>query len=314
VIAPMLAVPGHLPTDDHNWAYETKWDGMRAIAIIDRDGLKLMSRNDRDVSVSFPELAPIAEATGVTQLVLDGEIVALGSDGRPSFGRLQRRMHVSNVGEASELSRSDPVIYIVFDLLYLDNQSALDLPYHERRELLDGLGLADARWPVPPYFAGGGPDALQASKELHLEGIVAKRLDSSYRPGQRSPNWRKIKNIRTQEVVIGGWKPGSGNRATTIGSLLLGIPSMTGLTYVGKVGTGFTMTALESLQRQLRQSSTSPFENTLTRAEAKDARWVTPSVVGEVAFSDWTDDARLRHPVWRGLRPDKARDDVVIEG
>ena len=178
-------------------------------------------------------------------------------------------MHVSNPGEAAELSHRDPVIYVVFDLLEVQNQSLLDQTYRERRELLDELGLDDARWPVPPYFAGGGADALQASKDLHLEGIVAKRLDSIYRPGQRSPNWRKIKNIRTQEVVIGGWKPGAGNRTSTIGSLLLGIPSENGLTYVGKVGTGFTMAALESLQRPASADADEPIRERLDAARGQ---------------------------------------------
>lgn len=320
-LAPMLATAGELPDagQDTQWGYETKWDGARAVAFLNEGRIRLLSRNDLDVSVSYPELRPLAERAG-SGLILDGEIVAFGTNGLPSFGRLQKRMHVSRVADADKLSHSDPVVYILFDVLYCDGVSTTALPYAERRELLEGLDLNGASWQTPPYFAGGGAQLLQASKELGLEGVVAKRLTSNYRPGRRSPEWRKIKNVQMQEVVLGGWKPGNGRRAGTVGSLLLGIPEEAGLRYVGKVGTGFTDAALDALLARFRPLARpgSPFGPPgsgyeVPRPESSDAQWIEPSLVGEVVFGEWTGDGRLRHPVWRGLRPDKNPEEVRPE-
>jgi bifunctional non-homologous end joining protein LigD len=316
-ISPMLATPADLPptAGDDQWAYETKWDGVRAIVYIDGGRVRVMSRNDRDVSVSYPELRRLGESLSSTALVLDGEIVAFDGAGAPSFARLQKRMHVAKPAEARKLAESDPAVYVIFDLLYLDGRSTLTLPYLQRRELLDGLALAGPSWQTPGYFRGGGADVLAASKELGLEGVVAKRIDSPYKPGRRSQDWRKVKNVRTQEVVVVGWKPGKGRRERTIGALLLAIPDAEGLRYVGNVGTGFTDKMLAELLGTLRGSErkTSPLATPLTAVEARDARFVTPALVGEVAFGEWTPDGRLRHPVWRGLRADKAITDVVAE-
>lgn len=316
-LAPMLATAATLPDpgEDDRWAYETKWDGARTVAFIDGGRIRLMSRNDRDVSVSYPELRALGEGLGTTELILDGEIVAFGTDGQPSFGRLQKRMHISRAAEANRLSSSDPVVYLIFDLLYRDGSLLTGLPYVRRREILDGLQLSGPNWQTPPFFAGGGAEVLRANQELGLEGIIAKRLSSTYRPGQRSPDWRKIKNIRAQEVIVAGWKPGNGRRAGTLGSLLLGLPVDGELTYVGKVGTGFTDQALHALLARLRPLArkSSPFTSPVPRADAAQANWVSPKLVGEVAFSEWTGDGRLRHPVWRGLRPDKPAAEVQRE-
>jgi bifunctional non-homologous end joining protein LigD len=232
-------------------------------------------------------------------------------------------MHVGQAGEALRLSGTDPVRFLVFDVLHLDGRPTVGLPYLERRELLAGLHLDGVSWQCPPYFAGNGAIVLRASQELGLEGVVAKRLASTYRPGRRSPDWRKIKNIRMQEVVILGWQPGNGRRAGTIGSLLVGVPDEHGgtaggvgaLRYAGKVGTGFTEAALVALQRQLRPLTrrTPALLTPPARAEAPGAQWVEPVLVGEVGFGEWTPDGRLRHPVWRGLRPDKSADEVRVE-
>jgi bifunctional non-homologous end joining protein LigD len=317
LIRPMLAVPGVLPpaADDDRWGYETKWDGLRAVAHVEGGRIRLMSRNDRDVTVSFPELAALGEQLGSTQAILDGEIVAIGDDGLPSFGRLQKRMHIGSREQARRLAGSDAVTYLIFDLLHLDGASMLERSYLDRRKVLEELALAGEAWQTPRYFRGGGADVLRASQEHGLEGIVAKRLDGTYKPGARSSAWIKIKNIRTQEVIIGGWTPGNGRRSGTIGALLLGIPDRDGLRYIGKVGTGFTEAMLDDLLGRLQrlERRESQFISPIPSADARTARWVTPQVVGEVAFAEWTQDGRLRHPSWRGLRTDKLPTDVVRE-
>jgi bifunctional non-homologous end joining protein LigD len=288
-VKPMLATLGDLPSDDENWAYEMKWDGVRALVAVEGGRITITSRNDRDVTVSYPELRPLGEQLGTTQVLLDGEIVSFDDKGRPSFGRLQQRMHVASAASARRLAESDPAVYLIFDLLHLDGRSLLKLPYTQRRELLEGLEA--------------------------LEGIVAKRLTSRYTPGRRSGDWVKVKNFRTQEVVVGGWSPGKGRRSGTVGALLLGLPGDDGLTYIGQVGTGFTDAMLADLSSRLHRIArkTSPFVPDVPRADARDAQWVSPRLVGEVAFGEWTADGRLRHPSWRGLRPDKSPNEVVRE-
>jgi bifunctional non-homologous end joining protein LigD len=313
LIQPMLATPSGLPRDDAAYAYEPKWDGVRAIAYV-RDGrLRLFTRNDADVTAAYPELAPLGEALGPVPAVLDGEVVAFDDRGRVSFEALQPRMHLRDAAQIERLAARSPVRYEIFDLLRLDGTSTMDLPYARRRELLTSLQLSGNTWETSPSTVGGGAEALAGAVAQHTEGILAKRIDSRYTPGRRSPAWLKVKNIRTQEVVVGGWTPGQGNRADTIGSLLLGVPGPDGLDYVGQVGTGFTRAALADLQDLLEGSPASPFARSLPAREVRDARWVVPGLVGEVAFTEWTRDGRLRHPAWRGLRPDKSPAEVVRE-
>jgi bifunctional non-homologous end joining protein LigD len=315
-IDPMLATSGALPSpaDDDRWAYEMKWDGVRAMVRVDGGRISITSRNDIDMTVAYPELRALGEQVGSTQLMLDGEIVSFDEHGRPSFGRLQKRMHVGNAPTARKLSSSDPAVLLIFDLLHVDGRSTLKLPYDQRRKLLEALNLCGPSWQTPPAFIGSGADAVRVSVEQQLEGVIAKRLSSTYLPGRRSPDWIKIKNIRTQEVIVGGWRPGTGRRSNTLGALLLGIPTADGLAYVGKVGTGFTDAILLDLTAILGRMGreTSPFLD-VPRVDARDAHWVTPKLVGEVAFSEWTADGRLRHPSWRGLRDDKTPDQVVRE-
>jgi bifunctional non-homologous end joining protein LigD len=316
-VVPMLAMLGSLPSEgeDERWGFEMKWDGVRALARVQDGNVRLISRNDIDMSVSYPELAPLGAAVAGRQLLLDGEIVSFGAAGRPSFKRLQKRMHVADPAAASQLARSDPAVLLVFDLLHADGRSLLRLPYRRRRELLEDLALTGQAWQTPPAFAGGGSDAVAVCKDQGLEGVVAKRLASAYLPGRRSPDWIKVKNLRTQEVVVGGWTPGNGRRAGMIGALLLGIPDAQGrLSYVGKCGAGFSGAVLRELAMQVADDAVevSPFLD-VPRADARDARWVTPRLVGEVVFSEWTADGRLRHPAWRGLRDDKRVDQVRQE-
>jgi bifunctional non-homologous end joining protein LigD len=317
LVRPMLAVPGELPppAEDDEWRYEMKWDGVRAVAYVQRGTVRLVSRNDLDVSRSYPEALTLPDALRNVAGVFDGELVTFDASGRPSFGRLQERMHVADVSVARRLAERVPVVYLVFDVLHLRGASTLRTPYAERRALLEELRIESAAWRVPPSFPGPGADVLAASAESHLEGVVAKRVASTYRPGARSPDWRKVKLFRTQEVVIGGWRPGHGRREGMIGSLILGVPGSAGLEFAGGVGTGFTQRMLEELAAELRPLSRdrSPFAGELPRAETRDAQWVAPELVGEVVFSEWTSDGRLRQPSWRGLRPDKRPEEVRRE-
>ncbi|MFL6239648.1 MAG: non-homologous end-joining DNA ligase [Actinomycetes bacterium] len=317
LVRPMLAVlRDALPRDDDKWAYEFKWDGVRATTYIEGGRARVLSRNDKDVTATYPELRELAESLGARQMILDGEIIAMDEDGRPSFGALQPRMHVTQAAQIRRLTTQIPITYLIFDVLYLDGRSTVDLPYLERRELLDSLQLTGPSWQTPPSFAGGGAAVLEASKERGLEGVVVKALNSKYFPGKRSDCWVKVKNLRTQEVVIGGWKPGEGRRANLIGSLLLGVPDEKGeLLYAGHVGTGFTEQALRDLGKDLKpfQRKDSPFADAVPREHARGAHWVQPNLVGEVRFSEWTRDGRLRHPAWRGLRPDKSPGEVIRE-
>ena len=317
LVRPMLAVlRDKVPRDDAKWGYEFKWDGVRATAYIEGGRARLLSRNDKDVTAAYPELRELGESLGARQMVLDGEIVAMDEQGRPSFGALQPRMHQRQAAQVRRLMKEIPVTYLIFDVLYLDGRPTIDLPYTERRALLESLKLSGPSWQTPPWFEGGGAAVLKASNEQGLEGVVAKALDSRYFPGKRSDCWLKVKNLRTQEVVIGGWKPGEGRRANLIGSLLLGVPNKKHeLTYAGHVGTGFTEKALRELGEELKplQRDDSPFADTVPREHARGAHWVDPQLVGEVRFGEWTRDGRLRHPAWRGLRPDKSPDEVVRE-
>lgn len=313
----MLAVPGALPPQDADaqWAYEMKWDGVRAIGIVSRGAIRLTSRNDNDLTASYPEIAALGRQLAGTDAVLDGEIVAFDDRGRPSFAALQQRMHVADGKRARLLSGTAPVSYLVFDLLELDGSSLLDLPYVQRREILESLHLAGAHWDTPPAFEGAGAEAVRASVEGGLEGVVAKRRTSPYQPGKRTGDWLKIKNIRTQEVVIVGWKPGEGRRSGSVGSLILAVNDEHGLRYAGNVGTGFTEATLADLQARLGAigQQQCPLRTEPARSAVGSTRWVAPQLVGEVAFSEWTQDGRMRHPSWRGLRPDKAPSDVRVE-
>ncbi|WP_113700057.1 non-homologous end-joining DNA ligase [Nonomuraea lactucae] len=314
---PMLAQLGTLPppAQHHLWSAEMKWDGVRGLAYVEAGALRLMSRNSKDVTLAYPELYPMAGAVGGRDVVLDGEIVAFDDAGRPSFGALAPRMHQRSPAKVAELVKAVPVTYMIFDVLHVDDRSVVRLPYDERRELLERLVTPGFRWQTPVSFRGDPRAALDASRALGLEGVVVKRRDSHYRPGRRGPEWTKVKNFSHIEVVIGGWKPGAGRRGGRIGSLLLGAYDQGGrLLYVGHVGTGFTDAMLEALHQELAplERPGSPFGVPVPREYARDARWVEPRLVGEVRYAELTGDGRLRHPSWRGLRPDREPAEVRI--
>jgi bifunctional non-homologous end joining protein LigD len=309
-IAPMLATLGPAPRGA-GWAYEYKWDGVRAVTCTDGTAVRVLSRNDRDVTASYPELGETATLLAGRAAVLDGEIVALDPDGRPSFAQLQRRMHVRE--PAAGLVAEVPVAYYVFDVLVLDGEALLARPYADRRGLLTGLGLTGRVVDTPAAITGTDPaEVLAAAGRRGLEGIVAKRLGSPYRPGRRSPDWVKTPFNRTQEVVIVGYKPGAGRRSGMVGSLVLAVSEPGGdLSFAGGVGTGFTAEALDRLGRQLaRWRRATPPLSGVPREHARGVQWVEPVLVGEVAYRNWTPDGRLRHPSWRGLRPDRMPDEA----
>jgi bifunctional non-homologous end joining protein LigD len=311
LIRPMLASLRHeLPADEERYGWELKWDGLRAIAYVSEGKVRLVSRNDKDMAASYPELDVLADRVR-TPVILDGEIVAL-RHGRPDFGLLQSRMHVQQPDD--KLLRAAPVSINVFDVLYQGDESLLKLPYTERRDRLAGLGLDADPVRTPPWHRGGAAEVLAESIAKGLEGVVGKPLDSAYHPDQRR-DWIKVKNVKQQEVIIGGWKEGAGRRAGMIGSLLLGINDGSALRYVGHVGTGFTQDMLAELMRELAPLArdSSPFGTAVPAQHVRDAHWVEPQLVGEVAFAEWTTEEILRQPSWRGLRIDKNPGDVHRE-
>jgi bifunctional non-homologous end joining protein LigD len=317
-ISPMLAVAADLPADDESWAYEFKWDGIRALVWVDGGRARAESRAGNDLTRAFPELREMAEAIGSDQVLLDGEIVVLGPGGGHSFSRLQHRMHLTSARDVARAATDHPASFVIFDVLHVNGRSLLSDSYDKRRSELEGLKLAGPNWAVTPSFINEhGADVLQSAVSLGMEGVVAKRRRSRYQPGSRNGDWVKVKHQRTQEVVIGGWTAGQGSRRDVFGALLLGLPdpgSHGRLTYVGKVGTGFSQQASAELMAQMAPlgRATPPFAEPLPTKEAA-ANWVRPSLVGEVRFSEWTTDGRFRHPVWRGLRPDKSAKEVVRE-
>ncbi len=315
-IKPMLALAGRLPADEKGWAFEFKWDGVRAIVFVDGGRVRALSRNDKDLTESFPELRAVGDFLGSREAILDGEIVAFDDAGRPDFGRLQQRLHLTGEGRVKARAREFAASFLAFDLLYLEGRLLLSEPYDERRRLLESLKLAGDSFATPrAYTDGEGSEVFATAKERGLEGVVAKRRSSPYRPGQRSHDWIKVKNIRTQEVVLGGWTEGKGSRQGDLGALLLGMPAGDRLKYVGKVGTGFDERERRQLLADLSPLSVdeAPFTTKIPPADAAVAHYVRPELVGEVQFSEWTRDGHLRQPSWRGVRPDKSPSEVVRE-
>lgn len=308
-LKPMLAITGELPTAP-GWGYEFKWDGVRAIADLGAGSIRLWARSGVEITVAYPELTPLGEQ--VDDVLLDGEVVVLTGGGVPSFTALAERMHVRDKGRAARLAASMPVTYMIFDVLRLRGADLTRWAYRERRLSLDDLGLGGPRWAVPPVFPDG-PATYEAAGEHGLEGVMAKRLDSVYRPGARSPDWVKVKLEVTGDFVVGGWRPG----ARKIGGLLVGVPGPDGrLLFRGRVGGGIgaaTERELLALLEPLR-TDTSPFGGGVPREDARGAIWVRPEVVIEVKYGQRTPDGRLRFPRLRRLRPDKRAEEVDDAG
>jgi bifunctional non-homologous end joining protein LigD len=313
LIGPMLARLSTLPVDESHWAFEVKWDGVRAIACSEPGRIRLLSRNGNEVTGAYPELCGLNSALGSHAAILDGEVVAFDEDGRPSFAALQPRMHLRGEAAIRRLAQTRPVTYVLFDLLWLDGHNLMELPYIERRGRLDALGLAGERWCAPAFHVGEGAALLAATREQGLEGVVAKRLDSRYAPGRRNGSWLKIKHSQRQELVIGGWTEGKGSRSERIGALHVGVyDGAQTLRYAGRVGTGFDEEELERLTGLLAglARKDSPF---VGAQPPRGAHFVSPSLVCEVEFTQWTKDGLLRHPVYKGLREDKLAKTAVRE-
>jgi bifunctional non-homologous end joining protein LigD len=313
LVEPMLARLSTLPGEESEWAFEVKWDGVRAIAHSQPGRIRLWSRNGNEVTGAYPELRALNRALGAHTAMLDGEIVAFDEDGRPRFEALQPRMHLRGAAAVRRLAQTAPVTYVLFDLLWLDGHSLMGLPYTERRARLDDLHLDGEHWRTPAAHVGEGMTLLAATRELGLEGVIAKRLDSRYAPGRRDDGWLKIKHIHRQEAVIGGWTEGKGARSASIGALHLGVHDEQGaLRYAGRVGTGFDEAELERLAGLLRAlaRTDSPFTG---RQPPQGAHYVEPRLVCEVEFTEWTRGGLLRHPSYKGLREDRPPATVIRE-
>jgi bifunctional non-homologous end joining protein LigD len=291
-VAPMKASLGGLPADDERWAYEVKWDGYRTIAFVGDGGVRFQSTNLHDVTPRYPELAGLAEDVHASTAVLDAEMVVLDDAGHPRFDLIQRHEREA--------------VLQVFDVLRIDDHDTIALPYEDRRRLLDELVTPGENWVVPGHRIGGGAELLEATGAAGLEGVMAKRLGSTYTPGKRTQNWRKIKHRRRAELVIGGYTAGDGNRASTFGSLLVGRRESDRLAFAGGVGTGFDQARLESLVTRFRdlETPTCPFDPPPPRRYLRTARWIEPVLTATVEMTEFTNEGLVRQASFIDLRED----------
>jgi bifunctional non-homologous end joining protein LigD len=273
--------------DGDGWAFEIKWDGYRTIAHVTEERVRLQSTAGHDVTARWPEFAELPDHVNAASAILDAELVVFGDDGRPSFELVQQ----SGVGSARE------AVLQFFDVLQIDGTDTTGLPYVDRRRLLDGLVESGPNWTVPAFRIGGGSELVAATKEQGLEGVIAKRVDSTYGPGTRSKDWRKIKNRTTVELVVGGFTAGTGNRASTFGALLLGRHEGADLRFAGGVGTGFDQRSLDRLTRQLRAIVVDrcPFDPPPPASVRRTATWVEPTLRAQVEIAEFTNEGLVRH-------------------
>lgn len=310
---PMLATPADTVPEGEDWLHEVKWDGMRILAHVSGANVRLTSRTERDVTVAFPELvAPDAGLQGYDDLLLDGEVVIL-ADGVPSFAALAERFNVSDAPMAARLAAATPATFLVFDVLQAMHRPMLAMPLHQRRRLLEGLELASRCVQVPPTFTDGAQLA-EATAAKHLEGVVSKRAGSPYRPGRRSPDWRKIVHRRTDSFVVCGWLPERDN-GRALGSIYLATPTPEGpLLYRGRVGSGLAGSRGATLLAQLQEigSADSPFvDDPPVEPGRGPIRWLRPELVADVEFLGISDGGQLRQPSWRGIRHDLRPEDLI---
>lgn len=303
---PMLATRGDSVPSGPEWTHEVKWDGMRVLVETDGPRARFVSRNDNDVSVSFPELQGIGAGR---DLLLDGEVVAF-RDGRPSFAALAERMHVSQAVRAAALAEVNPVTLLLFDVLRVDGRDLTREPLAERRRILESLDLADVHWQVPDAYDDGAM-LLSATEAQGLEGIVSKRLSSRYEPGIRSKHWLKFPHRRRTSWVIGGWRLET-DSTHRLGAVLVGQPTADGLLYMGRVGSGIAGKVGPMLRELLEPlgRTTSPFTDDVPRLDALGTHWVDPVVVIDVESLGLSGQGRLRQPAYRGVRSDLSPDDL----
>ena len=307
---PMLATKGDTVPTGPGWVHEVKWDGMRVLVDRTREGLRIWSRNENDVTVSFPELHALAVEG--EDFLLDGEVVALGG-GVPTFGKLGDRMHVRDTSKALRLAEKNPVTLIVFDVLRLDGEDLCERPLSERRALLEGMGLADVAWQVPATY-DDGEMLLEAARQQGFEGVVSKRLSSRYRPGQRSRDWLKFPLRPRGSFVVGGFRHETGS-TQRLGALLVGVPTEAGLEFRGRVGSGIAGRAGRLLGEVLtpRTTDVSPFTERLPKLDLVGTVWVEPFLVVDVEYLMVTTDGRLRQPAYQGIRTDLTPESLMDE-
>ena len=310
---PMLATAAKEPFDDPKWRFEPKMDGIRALATITTDATRLISRNGRDLTLHYPELANLAQYVNAVNAVVDGEIVAADEQGRPSFERLQQRMGLTNPRDIDRMRKKIPVTFYAFDLLFLDGRDVTREPLEARRDALAGIVTEADRMKLTLTLDTHGTQLFEAAKQLGFEGVVAKRLGSTYQPGRRSKEWLKIKATNRIDCVIIGWTAGEGSRSKGFGSLLLGAYRDGRGIWIGQVGTGFTDAMVAGYRATLEaiEIESPPFDDSTLR-EIKGARWTRPEVVCDVEYLQFTDALKLRAPSFKGLRPDKAPEDCTI--
>lgn len=288
-VAPMKATLGSLPHDDERWGYEVKWDGYRTLAFV-RDGeVRLQSTSRRDVTDSYPELASLAAGVHAGTAIVDGELVVFDDEGIPRFELMQRHTR--------------PAVFHAFDVLRIDDHDTIGLAYIDRRRLLEQVVEPGDAWLVPAHRIGGGADLVEATDAAGLEGVMAKRIDSVYVPGKRSPNWVKVKHRRQVEVVIGGFTSGTGGRSDTFGALLVGRPDDGRLAFAGGVGTGFDQTTLDLLGERLRDLAIDecPFDPPPPASYRRGATWVEPVLRATIEIAEFTNVGFVRHASFVGL-------------
>jgi bifunctional non-homologous end joining protein LigD len=307
---PMLATAGSVLPSGPGWAYEFKWDGVRALVSVTAGAMQITSRLGNDVTVAYPELATLG--AGIEDALVDGEIVAF-EEGRPSFGRLQLRMHIRVARQAAQLATEVPVSFIAFDLLRLYGVDLTARPFAERRATLERLATDHPQWTVSPSFDDGRATE-QAARAHGLEGVVAKRLSSRYRPGTRTADWVKVKFRQGGEFIVVGWEADALDARSTLSSLLLGYYDGDVLRFAGKVGSGLSGRHVAELSRRLRARADPLLAEVPPPSPGRAVTWVEPEVVVEVMYSHWADDGRLRHPVFVGVRDDRLAREVARDG
>lgn len=320
-LTPMAASLTDEPFDSDDWLFEIKWDGVRAISVCIEGETLVLSRNKRDITKTYPELQNLHQRLVALDAIVDGEIVAL-ANGRPSFEQLQSRMNLQNEHEIKRATKSRPITYVMFDLLYLDGRSLLAEPVERRKELLADLVVPNERVQVSHTEAGAGVALFEAARQRGLEGVVAKKKGSPYRPGKRTREWQKVKTIHDADFVIGGWSRGEGSRSSTFGAILVGAYDDDRLLFFGSVGTGFSDSLLQELLPRLREHEIEecPFAGGVAAVRAgrfgkpiRDPHWTEPVLVARVEYRELTSGWRLRAPSFKGLRPDKAAEDCRLD-